>query len=135
MYAQWAQRRGMRLDGLLDPVSGAAPFRTIAAVSGFAAYTLLRPEHGLHVLEQPRDNGRPARHRVSVRVVPQPSRPPPEGAPAHLERAEAALAAAPPPSRIARRYREEPSPLVRDAVRGYRTGRLDRVLAGDFDLL
>jgi len=24
--------------------------------------------------------------------------------------------------------------LVRDAVRGYRTGRLDRVLAGDFDL-
>ena len=26
------------------------------------------------------------------------------------------------------------APLVRDAVRGYRTGRLDRVLAGDFDL-
>jgi ATP-dependent Clp protease ATP-binding subunit ClpC len=27
-----------------------------------------------------------------------------------------------------------PAPLVRDSVRGYRTGRLDRVLAGDFDL-
>jgi hypothetical protein len=26
------------------------------------------------------------------------------------------------------------APLVRDSVRGYRTGRLDRVLAGDFDL-
>jgi len=25
-------------------------------------------------------------------------------------------------------------PLVRDTVRGYRTGRTDRVLAGDFDL-
>jgi ATP-dependent Clp protease ATP-binding subunit ClpC len=27
-----------------------------------------------------------------------------------------------------------PSPLVRDTARGWRTGRLDRVLAGDFDL-
>jgi ATP-dependent Clp protease ATP-binding subunit ClpC len=35
---------------------------------------------------------------------------------------------------VVRRYRPEPAPLVRDAVRGYRTGRLDRVLDGDFDL-
>ena len=35
---------------------------------------------------------------------------------------------------VVRRYRAEPTPLVRDAVRGYRTGRFDRVLAGDFDL-
>jgi len=35
---------------------------------------------------------------------------------------------------IVRRYRHEPSPLVRDAS-GMRTGRIDRVLAGDFDLL
>jgi ATP-dependent Clp protease ATP-binding subunit ClpC len=33
-----------------------------------------------------------------------------------------------------RRYRPGRSPLVRDTARGYRTGRLDRVLAGDFDL-
>ena len=32
-----------------------------------------------------------------------------------------------------RRYRHEPSPLVRDAS-GPRTGRIDRVLGGDFDL-
>ena len=37
--------------------------------------------------------------------------------------------------RIVRRYREKPSPLVRDTVRGWRTGRLDRVLGGHFDLL
>ena len=36
---------------------------------------------------------------------------------------------------IVRRYRERPSPLVRDAVKGWRTGKLDRVLLGDFDLL
>ena len=35
---------------------------------------------------------------------------------------------------VVRRYRFEPTPLVRDAVRGFRTGRLDRVLDGDFDL-
>ena len=38
------------------------------------------------------------------------------------------------PSVIVRRYRPGKAPLVRDSVRGYRTGRLDRVLAGDFDL-
>ena len=39
------------------------------------------------------------------------------------------------PARIVRRYRERPTPLVRDAVRGWRTGRLDPVLAGGFDLM
>jgi ATP-dependent Clp protease ATP-binding subunit ClpC len=50
------------------------------------------------------------------------------------ELASAALAHVAPPSAVVRRYRPRPTPLVRDAVRGYRTGRLDRVLAGDFDL-
>ena len=36
--------------------------------------------------------------------------------------------------RIVRRYRAAPSPLVRDH-RGLRSGRLDRVLAGDFDVM
>ena len=34
---------------------------------------------------------------------------------------------------VVRRYRRDPSPLVRDAS-GSRTGRIDRVLGGDFDL-
>ena len=36
---------------------------------------------------------------------------------------------------IVRRYREKPSPLVRDSVRDWRTGRLDRILDGDFDVV
>jgi ATP-dependent Clp protease ATP-binding subunit ClpC len=36
---------------------------------------------------------------------------------------------------VVRRYRTEPSPLVRDTVREWRTGRLDRVLAGQFDVI
>ena len=35
---------------------------------------------------------------------------------------------------VVRRYRLQPDPLVRDTARGYRTGRVERVLAGDFDL-
>ena len=38
-------------------------------------------------------------------------------------------------SDMVRRYRETPSPLVRDSVRGWRTGRLDRVFDGDFDVM
>ena len=52
-----------------------------------------------------------------------------------LEQASAALAASGEATGIVRRYREEPSPLVRDAVRGFRTGRIDRVLEGQFDLM
>jgi ATP-dependent Clp protease ATP-binding subunit ClpC len=34
-----------------------------------------------------------------------------------------------------RRYRRKPSPLVRNADGSWRSGRLDLVLRGDFDLL
>ena len=90
-------------------------------VSGLGAYTLLKPEIGLHVLELPHGEDR-SFDRVTVLVDVAPAG---DGT------------KAPPPDRpepgIVRRYRHEPSPLVRNAS-GMRTGRIDRVLAGDFDL-
>ena len=56
---------------------------------------------------------------------------------AHFEArklAEEALAAADLPPAIVRRYQFDPTPLVRDTARGYRTGHVERVLAGDFDV-
>jgi hypothetical protein len=47
----------------------------------------------------------------------------------------AALEQAPRPSTVVRRYRRDPAPLVRNADGSWRTGRLDAVLRGDFDLL
>jgi ATP-dependent Clp protease ATP-binding subunit ClpC len=88
------------------------------------------------VLELPHEE-RSGYHRARARVVvaAQPDEPPPaSGGPraqaqaALLKRTEGAPA-------VVRRYREEPSPLVRDSVRGWRTGRLERVLDGDFDLI
>jgi hypothetical protein len=69
-------------------------------------------------------------------VLPQPPVPARDGEAELTRQAAEALAGAPAPAAtIVRRYRGTPSPLVRDAVRGWRTGRLERVLAGDFDLV
>ena len=52
-----------------------------------------------------------------------------------LEAAASLLAAAPSGSNIVRRYRAGASPVVRDTASGWRTGKLDAVLGGDFDLM
>jgi ATP-dependent Clp protease ATP-binding subunit ClpC len=111
MYRGWARERGMTFEVESE---SARPFKLRAAVGGFAALQILRPEAGLHVLEQPDGKGGFTRRRVRVIVEPE------DGAPR---------------ARIVRRYRERPTPLVRDAVRGWRTGRLDLVLSGGFDLI
>ena len=125
MYRAWAHERGMRLE-VVEERTG-RNYRLVATVGGFAAFRTLAPEAGLHVLELPDGRGGFERRRVRVSVAPDvPGGPPP---------AEALAAAAAGRARIVRRYRERPAPLVRDAVRGWRTGRLDLVLAGGFDLM
>jgi ATP-dependent Clp protease ATP-binding subunit ClpC len=117
MYRTWAHERGMRLqDG---EERGGRRYRWSASVSGFAALRVLTPENGFHVLEIPDGRGGYDRHRVRVTVTPDDGSTPASGGRAT----------------IVRRYRERPTPLVRDAVRGWRTGRLDAVLAGGFDLV
>jgi ATP-dependent Clp protease ATP-binding subunit ClpC len=94
------------------------PDEHLYAVSGLGAGTILAPEAGLHVLEIPeeREGSRAERAHALVDVAAKQS---------ELRAGRTS---------VVRRYRAEPTPLVRDAVRGYRTGRFDRVLAGDFDL-
>ena len=68
-------------------------------------------------------------------MAPQDGRPAPQKRKARLALAEKALQAADcDRTRIVRRYRRYPSPLVRDTARDWRTGRIERVLGGDFDL-
>ncbi|MBR0344563.1 MAG: AAA family ATPase [Rudaea sp.] len=118
MYVSWAQARGMRIRRRgPNAASGALHLD----VSGFGAYQTLRSEQGLHVLES-RLGETEVRHSVRVSVSPDSVSPVP---PTQTDSE----------SRVCRRYTDGPSPLVRDSVRGWRSGRLDRVLAGDFDLL
>jgi ATP-dependent Clp protease ATP-binding subunit ClpC len=123
MYVAWAERRNMRIESLEQDAEGC---RARLAVSGFGAYRLLAEEHGLHVLEQDATDidGGTRRYSVSVRVAHD-----------HPGRARPTLHVADDEPRVCRRYRVAPSPLVRDAARGWRSGRLDRVLAGEFDVM
>jgi ATP-dependent Clp protease ATP-binding subunit ClpC len=135
MYEAWARARGMRF-AALGP-RGAEEASHVLAIAGFAAYRLLAPESGLHVLEWDDAPERTARRAaVRVRVEPQPAAPARDGVAGLRRQAEDALGAPTPVSTtVVRRYREEPSPLVRDLVRGWRTGRIERVLGGDFDVI
>ena len=136
MYEAWARQRGMRI-AVLKPSTRWSGDTVWLAVSGFSSYISLAPEDGLHVLEwgSPAEGG-VKRATVRVRVLPQPLVPARDGEAELTRQAAETLAAAPMPApAIVRRYRGTPSPLVRDAVRGWRTGRLERVFAGDFDLV
>jgi ATP-dependent Clp protease ATP-binding subunit ClpC len=138
MYRGWADKRHMRLEVLEESAASARePWRLLLAVSGFGAHSILAGEDGLHVLERPSEAARGfERSRAHVSVVPQQGDPGDGTREALLRAAEPALAARPRGEpRIVRRYRTDPSPLVRDGVHGWRSGRIDRVFAGDFDLM
>jgi ATP-dependent Clp protease ATP-binding subunit ClpC len=132
MYVGWADRCGMHVERL----DGAAGDHLLA-VSGLGCGEILRHEAGLHVLEVVDDqrDGSPVVDRDQVQVVVA-RRPPGEarGDAAVVREARRVTQEAETTNVVVRRYRPGKSPLVRDSVRGYRTGRLERVLAGDFDL-
>ena len=111
MYRSWAAVRGMRIESerARDP-------RGIV-VSGFGAWRLLAPEAGLHVLEYS-DRGEPQRAVARVMVGES------------LDALGSSGA-----QQVVRRYQLEPSPMVRDTRQGWRTGRVDLVLKGHFDVL
>jgi len=137
MYRSWAAKRRMRVQVLDERPADGQPYRFLMAVSGFGAYSILAPEDGLHVLEQPEDRPHQfERCRVQVSVVSQPLEPAGDAPRALRAQAERAIESHASRSlRVVRRYRRDPSPLVRDGIRHYRTGRIDLVLGGDFDLM
>ncbi len=138
MYCRWAEKRRMQIRPLEEARGdGKTPYHLLLALSGFAAFAILQPEDGLHILEIPEQEEKSfKRCRVQVRVVPQPDEPVGPGLEPLRQQAIRTFDSHGPASiTVVRRYREHPSPLVRDSVRGWRTGRLDQVLEGDFDLI
>lgn len=86
-------------------------------------YALLQAEAGLHVYEDATED---ATHRLSVLVRVAADLPGQDRRPQAATESE---------KRICRRYRQAPSPLVRDGVRGWRSGRFDRIMQGEFDVI
>jgi len=127
MYRQWAKRRGMQLvEHVLDG-------STYLLVSGFGAHRALSGESGLHVLETGDEETATSRVVARVRVVASP--------PGELKASKAArelkrvIEAGTVPSQVIRRYRGGDAALVRDARLGWRSGKFEQVLNGDFDLI
>jgi ATP-dependent Clp protease ATP-binding subunit ClpC len=135
MYLGWANKRQMRYKVLMeDRVDGERLRRFVIAIAGLGAFSILDQEKGIHVWENPGEGKAFDRIKVRVFVAPQPIMPGDTSAQL-LAQAEEQFEALSSLRNIVRRYRREPSPLVRDSVLGWRTGRLDRVLDGDFDLI
>jgi ATP-dependent Clp protease ATP-binding subunit ClpC len=126
MYRAWADKRRMHFSAIAERTNEAP----IASIGGFGACRALSPEAGLHIFEPSEAaNGRAT---ARVRMAPAPLGDFPAAKESALIRS--ALEAAPRINTVVRRYRENP-PLVRDAAAGWRTGRLELVLGGDFDLI
>jgi ATP-dependent Clp protease ATP-binding subunit ClpC len=127
MYRGWADNRHMQLTEIADGGERNLPWLLI---SGFGAHRLLVQEIGLHILEGEEEKGRlAARVRLAVAPLGDLARD-------KLRKAlEEAFARGPQPHAVVRRYRSEPSPLVRNMNGSWRTGKLDAVLRGDFDLI
>ncbi len=124
MYQAWARRRGAKATVLDGPRKTTA---RVLYVEGLGAFDALAGEDGLHVSET-RHDGRTERlgvARVTVTPWAGASAPSPDAAQAGRPGADVA---------VVRRYQREPTPLVRDIRAGWRSGRIDRVLGGDFDL-
>ena len=128
MYGAWAGRRRMQ-SRLIAPTGNGPP---MLLVSGFGAYRTLSGEAGLHVLENPA--GAASRREIArVRVIEAPLDE--TSGPGLYGRIMRDMVAAPDLKTVVRRYRERPSPLVRDSATGARSGHPDIVLGGDFDLV
>jgi ATP-dependent Clp protease ATP-binding subunit ClpC len=119
----------MQLSEVAGAVPGSLP---LLVVSGFGAHRQLVREAGLHVLEGDDGKGRGrATARVRLAVAPLGDLPADKLRRALID----ALQSGAPPHAVVRRYRSDPSPLVRNMNGSWRSGRLDAVLGGDFDLI
>ena len=137
MYRMWAEKRRMKAKDLVEGPDRSGRFECVLAVSGFGAHRILAHENGQHVFEFAEPDGTTRREHASVLVAPQPPRPLESDTRVATASARAAIGRvhSEQPARVVRRYRHAPDPLVRDAVKGWRSGNLDEVLDGDFDLM
>ncbi len=130
MYKSWAVKRGMHVS---EYAAGDTNKPALMTISGFGAHRCLADEAGLHVLEPPEDDDASPRLIARVRIAASPLGDLPAATAAKALRK--AIDDATASNAVARRYRAGASPLVRDAKKGWRSGRFEAILNGDFDLV
>lgn len=115
MYQAWAEARAMTLEP--KKLEG---FASAWSVSGLGAAEILRHEVGRHQLVEGR-LGEVAHVEIYVALGIDPD----------LKEFQQSTDPLP----VVRRYQQLPAPLVTDKVQSWRTGRLDLIEAGHFDLI
>lgn len=130
MYVSWAKSRGMKLKKI-EETHEDQEVQFIATCSGFGAYDILKSETGYHVFEELIPNKDiSVKSRIKVKVIPMDIE---NYRSEDLEKIKESFRAIG-GSNNARRYKIDKSPVVKDLVKGWKTGKIQQVLAGNFDL-
>jgi hypothetical protein len=128
MYRAWARNRNMNATEI-DSIPCVPQSALI--VAGFGAHRAVGREAGLHILEKSEDGGSRLTAQVLVTA-------PPLGNVSKAEMRQALAAAfGSNPKRstnVVRRYRKGATPLVRNGDGSIRSGKVEEVLRGNFDL-
>ncbi|MEO1012002.1 MAG: AAA family ATPase [Bacteroidota bacterium] len=130
MYRSWAKMRGMKME-TLEESHTFDDIHVIFSIVGFGAYGILNKETGYHIIEESGTGEKQiVKSKILVSVIP-------------MELEDYRLKEVPPiiqrfkkssvPKNV-RRYKFGKSPIVKDFVSSWQTGKLDKVLKGDFDL-
>jgi ATP-dependent Clp protease ATP-binding subunit ClpC len=136
MVTTWATKRNMKLQECENPQGDQAPDGAwVAAVNGFAAYSLLEPLAGIHELERPEASRNDRRLHVRIEVVPRPLGIAPSSDAGLATQASEVLTAGSSIDEVVRRYRIGENPKLVDLRQGWRCASPGDALAGDFDLV
>ncbi len=131
MFEQWGKQRNMRFHRF-NKSEEADEVALNYTVTGFGAYTILLQEVGYHVFEvDEAQSGKVVKHKVKVSVLPmelEDYRKKNLGS--AIQRFKAIKT-----YKNAKRYRLKKSPFVKDLNRNHQTGKIEKVLAGYFDVV
>ena len=129
MYKSWAKHRGMRIETLKESFDS-DDCNTIYSFIGFGAFSLLRDESGYHVFEHKSSRKNEIlKTRIKVDVIAMTNED-------HRLKDSTVILERFSKSRVSknvRRYKMDKSPIVKDLKNHWQTGKIDRVLNGDFD--
>jgi ATP-dependent Clp protease ATP-binding subunit ClpC len=128
MYRAWARNRNMNATEI-DAIPGVA--ETALIVAGFGAHRALAREAGLHILEKSEGGGSRLTAQVLIATLPLGN-----ASKAEIRQilAGAFGSKAKRGTNIVRRYRRGATPLVRNGDGSIRSGKVEEVLRGNFDL-
>lgn len=136
MIRTWAKKRNMKLEEFdISSAQQGSEGGWLAAVNGFAAYSLLEPLSGVHELERPEANRNDRRIHVRIDVAPRPLGVEPLGKSQVAIQAKEVLSTSSTVDEVVRRYRVGENPKLVDLRQGWRCASPGDALAGDFDLV